>query len=234
MKPIIGVPLRYQHLSDSRPIVYMPERVRRTLIQAGAHVRPISPIQDVDYIDTKGNEFAPLTEEEKETIERELDLLDGLFIPGGIKFTPYDRYLFSEALTKNIPILGVCLGMQIMSTYKKEIDLEKIESTINHNQGSNDDLLSHSVKLNTSSKLYNIIGSEEFMVNSFHNYHITDNPLYNVVGLSEDGIIEAIEYPGDTFIVGVQWHPEISYEFDSNSALLINEFIKEAIKNKKC
>lgn len=50
MKPVIGVPLRYQKLNDGRAIVYMSERLRRTLQKAGAFVYPISPVQDVDYI----------------------------------------------------------------------------------------------------------------------------------------------------------------------------------------
>ena len=43
---------------------------------------------------------------------------------------------------------------------------------------------------------------------------------------SEDGVIEAIEYPGDYFNIGIQWHPEISYEFDENSRKIIDEFLR--------
>ena len=62
MKPVIGIPLRYQSLEDDRPIIYMSERLRRTIQQAGGFVYPMAPVQDVDYIKTKGNEFDELTE----------------------------------------------------------------------------------------------------------------------------------------------------------------------------
>ena len=84
---VIGVPLRYTHMSDDRPILYLGEKVRRTLQKAGAIVFPICPVQDVDYIDTKGNMFPELTEEGKRVISQNLDMCDGVFFPGGGKFT---------------------------------------------------------------------------------------------------------------------------------------------------
>ena len=57
------------------------------------------------------------------------------------------------------------------------------------------------------------------MVNSFHNYHSEENNLFNICAISEDNIIEGIELEGKRFILGIQWHPEISYDFDDNSKL---------------
>ena len=76
-----------------------------------------------------------------------------------------------------------------------------------------------------NSKLFNIIGNDNIMVNSFHNRMVKENNNYKVVAYSDDGIIEAIEYEGDTFNIGVQWHPEISYFFDNNSKRIIDSFI---------
>ena len=224
MKPVIGVPLRYTRTSDERPILYIGERVRRTLQKAGGEVFSITPVQDVDYINTKGNEFPELTEEEKELIHRNLEYCDGLFFPGGIKITPYDRYLLEVAIEKKIPVLAVCLGMQMMSCYDEEVKLEANESEVLHNQ--RDDLsLSHEVTILKDSKLFEIIGEEKILVNSFHNYHATNNHVYRTVAASSDGQIEALEYPTDTFNLGVQWHPEISYDFDENSRKVIDAFI---------
>lgn len=66
------------------------------------------------------------------------------------------------------------------------------------------------------------------MVNSFHKRRCCENSIYKVSAKSSDDIIEAIEYPGDYFNIGVQWHPEISYGFDENSRKVIDAFIKEA------
>lgn len=231
-RPIIGIPLRYQKLKDERPILYLGEKVRRTIQKAGGYVFSIVPVQDVNYIETKGNEFPSLSKEEKEIIDKNLDMCDGLILPGGIKFTPYDRYLLEEAIKKEIPVLGICLGMQLMSCYKEEINLEKNETPINHYQ-EDDNFITHKVKIKKNSKLYQILGQDEIEVNSFHHYHATPNNTYKVVAYSTDDLIEAIEYPTETFNIGVQWHPEISYDFDLNSKKIIAAFIEAAKLKQK-
>lgn len=227
MKPVIGVPLRYTFMSDGRPILYLGEKVRRTIQKAGGDVFSIVPVQDVDYVNTRGSEFLELTLEEKKIINRNLDYCDGVFFPGGIKFTPYDRYLLEVAIEKKIPVLAVCLGMQMMSCYDEDVKLESNESGILHNQ-EDDSSLVHEVSIVKDSKLYEIIGKEKIMVNSFHNYHATSNHVYRTVAVSSDGQIEALEYPSNVFNIGVQWHPEISYDFDDNSKKIIDAFIKQA------
>lgn len=231
MKPIIGVPLRYENLEE-RPILYIPERVRRTLQKAGAEIFILPPVQDFDYIETKIDEFPELTEEEKKFINKSLDKCDGLFLPGGIKFTPYDRYMLSYAIEKKIPTLAVCLSMQMMSCYEEEIELAKIKNNEKHNQKDYDKLM-HKVIINKNSKLYNILKEDEIMVNSFHKYHATENHIYETTAVSEDNIIEALEYPSPFFNIGVQWHPEVSYDFDENSKKIIDSFITEAKHQKE-
>lgn len=227
---IIGIPFRYQELKDRRPILYLSERVRRTIQKAGGEILMLTPVQDVDYFHTRGNEFEELTDREKKIIEKYLDKCDGLFIPGGNKFTPYDRYVLERAIDKKIPTLGVCLGMQIMSFYgESEIKLEENNTHINHKQ-ENDNELTHKVRISNDSILCKILNKEEIMVNSFHTKHASENNIYNTVAYSEDGLIEAIEYPGNFFNMGIQWHPEISYDFDDDSKKIIDYFINEAEK----
>ena len=232
MKPVIGIPLRYQALKDGRPIIYMSECVRRTIQRAGGIVYPIVPVQDVDYFYTKGNEFPEITKEEICIIDDMLNFCDGILFPGGIKFTPFDRYLLERAIEKKIPVLGICLGMQMMSCYNEDINLNEISTDVNHNQDL-DEGYSHEVNILRGSKLDEILGVESLEVNSFHKYCVAENNIYKTSAISSDGIIEAIEYPSDVFNIGVQWHPEISYSFDDNSKKIIGAFI-EAAYDKKC
>lgn len=224
---IIGVPLRSNRNELEVPIEYIFDYVRRSINKMGAEVLALSPVQDLDYIDVRYNDYPPLTEDEKDRVEFWLDRIDGLFIPGGSKFSPYDQYLLERCVERDIPVLAVCLGMQLMSCYKEEVSINKIESSINHS-GSLDQQYVHKVKINKDSKLYNIIGKDEIMVNSFHSYCGNPNHIYKSVAYSEDGILEGLEHPTATFNIGVQWHPEKMIDYDEDARAIMKAFIKAA------
>lgn len=221
----IGVPLKYAHLKDGRCILYLGERVRRTFQRAGAFIIPIVPVQDVDYMDTHYLEFSELEDYEKEHIDSYLDMVDGVIFPGGYKITPYDQYLLKRCVERNIPTLGICLGMQLMGSYPNDFKMEKNNTDIDHFQ-EDDNLLTHKVSIKKGTLLYKILEEDEILVNSFHNYHIEDCFDNTINAYSEDGLIEGVERDDCKFYLGIQWHPEISYEFDLNSRKIIDAFLK--------
>ena len=88
------------------------------------------------------------------------------------------------------------------------------------------DRAAHQVTLQKGTLLYNILGREQIGVNSYHHQAIRKlSANFQTMAFSEDGLIEAIYMPSKKFIVGVQWHPEFSYEVDENSRKLINAFV---------
>lgn len=222
----IGIVLRYSKLDNGRDVLYLSERLRRTVQKAGGFVIPIVQVQDVNYNSTKYNEFEELLEEEKKNIDYYLNMVDGVIFPGGHKVTPFDKYILNRCVELDKKVLGICLGMQLISSYNKEFKTYLNNTYIDHDQ-EDDNILTHKVLINKESKLYEIIGLEEIPVNSYHDYHIEDiTDDLSVSALSEDGFIEGVEIPSKTFIMGIQWHPEISYEFDINSKKIIDYFIK--------
>ena len=213
----IGIPLRYTHLENGRGITFLSELIRIAIQKAGGFVIPIIPVQGVDYYETHYEDFKELNDIEKKQVDEYLNMVDGVLFPGGHKVTPYDEYLLNRCIELDKKVLGICLGMQLISSYKIGFKMYQNYSSVNHNQGTNDEIL----------KLYEIVGTEEIMVNSYHNFHvenICDNMIVSAV--SEDNYIEAIELKDKTFVMGLQWHPEINYDTNEYSKKIIDYFIK--------
>lgn len=226
MRPMIGIVSRVEYPGDTDKLVINDE-YRRAIIDCGGDVFLILPPQIVDYGSTKGSEIAPLTQKEKEMLIRQLKMCDGILMPGGFKMLNYDFFILDYAIKNDIPILGICMGMQVMANYKRDIWNEKNDSNgISHRVEDKDYV--HYVDIDKESLLFSIIREDCFMVNSLHNYHVLPSNYYQTVGYSEDGLIEAIEYPYNTFNIGVQWHPEKNYKTDCVSRRILETFIKKA------
>jgi gamma-glutamyl-gamma-aminobutyrate hydrolase PuuD len=160
-----------------------------------------------------------MTNEEINKLHQVIDLCDGIILQGGTDYYDYDIETIKYAYEKNIPLLGICLGMQSIGVaFGGEL------STIdNHNEiGKN---YVHSVRIDKTSKLYSIFGKEEIMVNSRHKEMIIDPTNIKIVGAS-DGVIEAIEKNGVLFLIGVQWHPEDMIKYDEDARKLFDKFFE--------
>ena len=172
----------------------------------------------------------------EQVIEESLEMCDGLLLPGGTRIRPVDFEVIDYFYKRNKPILGVCMGMQSIAMYSlnnKRI-IKKIDNGVDHwpvdIKRDNVDTLIHKDYVTKDSKLYDILGSEEIMVNSLHHNTITEvGNDFDITIKSEDGLIEGIEYnKNDKFIIGVQFHPEILPQFNN----IFKIFIEECQKRK--
>lgn len=231
-RPIIGIMLRCDIDNDNKPYQYIFDRVRSSIIKSGGEPLLLCPVKTIDYYPTSWKDFPEFSDEEMESMEYWINKCDGLFLPGGYKFTKYDKYVVDLAIKKDIPILGVCLGMQILANYNKENEIKEIDSSINHLQNEKD-LYCHRVKIVKNSLLYKILEKDELEVNSFHKKTIGNNTSFKITATAEDGVIEAIEMPSKNFVLGLQWHPEKMMDYDNDALKIMNTFIDESIKYKE-
>ena len=236
MEPIIGILTRYDVNQKGRCLNYVFDSTRTAILKMGGNPLLLCPMQNMEYYDTKYEDYVLPTKEEKKLATYWLDMCDGLFIPGGSKISPYDYFILEEALKRKIPILGVCLGMQLLANYKVDnFFLKDVDDNI-HNTSwvkEMEDKPVHDVIINKDSILYNIISKDKISVNSFHSKEVAKNNKFKITALAEDGVIEGIELKDYPFCMGVQWHPELMLDTDINSLKIFKYFIEEASKHNK-
>ena len=122
--------------------------------------------------------------------------------------------LIKKAYDMKMPIFGICRGEQILNvafggTLFTDIPTDKGTKVIHRNDGFEGSL--HGVNIEKDTEIYRILGVQSGIVNSYHHQAVDRiAPAFRVAAMSEDGVVEAIEYLNisETFILGVQWHPE--------------------------
>ena len=153
--------------------------------------------------------------------EKYLNLCQGFILEGGDDITDINLKLLKKLKDKDIPVLGICLGMQEMAYLENgeisDIDNHKIKGT-------------HKVIIDKKSFLYKILNCEELTVNSRHKSAVLKTDLFPS-SRSTDGIIESIEDPQKKFYIGLQWHPENLYNCDIFAKRIFDYFIKACQKN---
>lgn len=219
-----GAEGNYTHLS-------VPTAYIRALYKAGA---------DVVHI------LSPYTNK----IENLINHLDGVLLTGGIDIDPVyyeksrheyvdfpdqvrDRFelkLTKEALANDLSVLGICRGLQLLNiefggTLYQDINKESPGQNI-HNI-KNETEVSHEVNIVKDSILGSITENYKMNVNSAHHQAIAKlGKNLKATAIASDGLIEAIESINHTWVVGVQWHPEMLAQKISFHQNIFDSFIK--------
>lgn len=189
------------------------------------------------------------------------DVLDGLLLAGGNDVDPglygeqlnpalgevnpirdrLEMHLIPAFLQKDKPVFGICRGIQILNValggtlyqdLPSQYSAEKERSLENHSQQPPYSASVHTVRVMRESKLFSLVQADSLSVNSMHHQAIKDAAAQLVTcAVSSDGVIEAVEMPEKSFVIGVQWHPERLG--DNSSKRLFRKFIEAAVE-KHC
>lgn len=159
-----------------------------------------------------------------------VDLLDGIIVTGGMRslspesyekdFLPgleeqnparysYDSFLIREALERNVPLLGICRGHQMLNEVTGGTTYLKLKEAGRHRK-ENGDPAFHYASAGQGTLLEKAAGPGRILVNSYHAQAVDAvGPGIIISGRAEDGSVEAIESTGHAFAVGLQFHPEL-------------------------
>jgi putative glutamine amidotransferase len=153
--------------------------------------------------------------------------IDGLLLPGGRDMDPKyyneephpklrlmskertesEMVILDEALKQNIPVLGICGGMQLINVFFGGSLYQDIPSMISnaivHEKGAR-----HEILVEDGTLLRGIVKEKNFSIKSYHHQSVKAvGKGLKVSAQCPDGVIEAIEKEGH-FVLGIQWHPE--------------------------
>ena len=220
---ILGIP-SVDDENDS--VIALYKSYKDAIVKRGCIPFLINPVSDIDYLNRKREDIPPLSEEEKIFYQDMVDMCDGIILQGGYRIYNYFEYIVSYSIEKDIPILGICMGMQLLARLDNVENCIEINNT-NVNHKVKGQQYAHMVNILKDSLLYSIFNKDVISVNSKHNYHVSMVNNYKISAYSEDRLIEAIEYPGKKFIIGVQWHPEKMIEYDALANKLFDYFISK-------
>lgn len=219
-QPVIGLTSNYNDSNEMLAKAYYEQ-----VIRAGATPLLIPPTTD------------------RNVIVGVLDHIDGLLLTGGADVNPLwvgeepsprlhninarrdlsELLLTRLAANRQIPILGICRGIQVLAmaldgTVQQDIYENYLPtgpagslgpSTIKHSQDAVQAEPTHTVRIERDSILFSLYHKERMAVNSLHHQAVKDpGARFRTTAVAPDGVIEAIESTEFKSIMGVQWHPE--------------------------
>lgn len=151
--------------------------------------------------------------------------------------TDFELDLVSQARTRDLPLLGICGGMQTVNvacggSLFQDIS-SQVPTALDHRQQKKAIHVSHPVTVTPNSLLQKVVDRVILMVNSSHHQSVKlVAPSLVVSAVASDGIIEAIESPKHRFLLAVQWHPEFLFERHAAHRRLFDALLRAARRTR--
>jgi putative glutamine amidotransferase len=182
--------------------------------------------------------------------------LDGILLPGGCDIHPshygeevhpkfekcnpaldeLEFLLIRWALSEDMPVLGICRGMQLINivrggTLYQDLTAQYPES---RDHRIRNEPRCHCVFVQSGSRMEQLLGTQEFWVNSRHHQAVREpgEGVY-VSGFAEDGVAELFEVTGYRLIIGAQCHPEEIYSLVPACARLFSALVEESARTRR-
>lgn len=223
--------------ADGEPMIFLMDRYTRAILEVGGIplVLPIIPSRRV--------------------IEKTLENLHGILVTGGNfdidprfygeqpdealgevrqERTQFELELISIALARDLPLLGVCGGEQAINvalggSLYQDIATQ-VPTATEHRQTDPKAHSGHQVKIHHGTKLEQIVGCDTLEANTTHHQAVKrlgKGLMTNAI--SGDGIIEGIESKDHSFVLGVQWHPELLIYRDLSQKKIFASLVSASI-----
>ncbi len=150
-----------------------------------------------------------------------------------------EKRLLAWAFARDIPVLGICRGCQVMNVFAGGTlipdipiwrETNHISPILPHRQDGDPALPAHPIQMKPSGRLYEIMGKKlSVPVNSSHHQALSRcGKGLEVIARSKDGVIEAVENPARRFWMGVQFHPERMWKRFPKFSRLFERFVEAA------
>jgi putative glutamine amidotransferase len=179
-----------------------------------------------------------------------LDEIDALLLTGGGDVDPalyggdpgdagssdrrrdeFEIRLIRRALERDMPILGICRGIQILNVaHGGTVRNLRSDAALCDRHGIDmDSFTAHEVDIAAGTHLAEVLGAHRHRVNSFHGQAVGRvGADLRVCATADDGVIEGVERRDRAFVIGIQWHPEITSLTNEAALALFRALVRQA------
>jgi putative glutamine amidotransferase len=139
--------------------------------------------------------------------------------------------LSRAALESDIPLFGICRGCQVLNVAAGGSMIQHFDG---HRSPQNGPTTYHEVIVSPQSRFHHIVGEESFAVNTFHHQGMdraSIAPIFtpSAIASPDQWLVEAYESPSHRWVVGVQWHPERTFELSDPHIRIWHSFLAACV-----